>query len=216
MASAKALAAAHVWRRHAQSQRTIGIIETHDRPLPFDGFFTRNHRDGHNVTTVFHFSRNERALEHQNSNLTATMSSSLFSLEGKVAVVTGGSGTLGSSMCMALAAAGAKVGILGRRADALATVVAAVEAAGGEALALQADVLDKAQLEAARDAIVAKWGGVHILVNGAGCVVRVFALRSRPARSRATRARRTSLTALSSAFRHRLLLRAAATSAARR
>ena len=111
--------------------------------------------------------------------------SALFSLEGKVAVVTGGSGTLGSSMCMALAAAGAKVGILGRRADALATVVAAVEAAGGEALALQADVLDKAQLEAARDAIVAKWGGVHILINGAGCVVaRFFSAAAARARER--------------------------------
>ena len=105
--------------------------------------------------------------------MAAQAPSALFSLKGKVAVVTGGSGTLGSSMALALAAAGAKVGVLGRRAEALETVVAAIAAAGGEGMVLQADVLDKEKLSAARDAIVAKWGGVHILVNGAGCVQRV-------------------------------------------
>jgi NAD(P)-dependent dehydrogenase (short-subunit alcohol dehydrogenase family) len=92
----------------------------------------------------------------------------LFSLQGKVAVVTGGTGVLGGAMAHGLARAGAKVGILGRRAEQAAQVVAAIEAQGGAAMPLEADVLEQQQLQAARDAIVGRWGGVDILVNAAG------------------------------------------------
>ncbi len=92
----------------------------------------------------------------------------LFSLQGQVAVVTGGTGVLGGAMARGLATAGAKVGVLGRRAEQAAQVVATIEAHGGEAMALAADVLDPAQLQAAGAAVIERWGGVNILVNAAG------------------------------------------------
>lgn len=93
---------------------------------------------------------------------------SLFSLEGQVAVITGGTGVLGGAMARGLAQAGAKVGVLGRRRAQAETVVADIEALGGAALALSADVLDRPKLEAAREAILGQWGRLDILVNAAG------------------------------------------------
>ncbi|HUS14672.1 MAG TPA: SDR family oxidoreductase [Chloroflexia bacterium] len=92
----------------------------------------------------------------------------LFGLGGQVAVVTGGTGVLGGVMARGLSRAGAKVGIVGRRRAQAESVVRAIEAAGGEALALPADVLDRGQLEAAREAVLAQWGRLDILVNAAG------------------------------------------------
>lgn len=100
--------------------------------------------------------------------ITAQTLQSMFSLQGKVAIVTGGTGVLGGAMAQGLAAAGAKVGILGRRADKAAEVVAALAQAGGEAMPLPADVLDHDQLAVARDAILARWGRIDILINAAG------------------------------------------------
>jgi NAD(P)-dependent dehydrogenase (short-subunit alcohol dehydrogenase family) len=71
-------------------------------------------------------------------------------------------------MAHGLAAAGAKVAIMGRRAEKAGLVAAAIENEGGQALALPADVLDQASLAAARDRLLAQWGGVDILVNAAG------------------------------------------------
>ena len=96
------------------------------------------------------------------------MSLASFSLEGKVAIVTGGTGVLGGALARGLAAAGARVGILGRRAEQAALVADEITSAGGTALPLTADVLDRAQLLAARDQIVAAWGGIDILINAAG------------------------------------------------
>lgn len=93
---------------------------------------------------------------------------SLFSLEGQVAVVTGGTGVLGGMMARGLAQAGAKVGVLGRRRPQAEAVVAEIEAAGGEALALPADVLERQLLEVACSAVLERWGRLDILVNGAG------------------------------------------------
>ncbi len=98
----------------------------------------------------------------------ATALAALFSLEGQVAVVTGGTGVLGGVMARGLARAGAKVGILGRRQAEAEAAVAAIGAAGGEALALPADVLDRSRLEFARSAVLARWGRLDILVNAAG------------------------------------------------
>jgi NAD(P)-dependent dehydrogenase (short-subunit alcohol dehydrogenase family) len=97
-----------------------------------------------------------------------TLLTDLFSLEGQVAVVTGGTGVLGGAMARGLARAGAKVGIMGRREAQAQEVVAAIEDAGGEALAMPADVLQKGQLESARDAVMKRWGRIDILVNAAG------------------------------------------------
>jgi NAD(P)-dependent dehydrogenase (short-subunit alcohol dehydrogenase family) len=91
-----------------------------------------------------------------------------FSLHGKVAVVTGGYGVLGGSIASGLAAAGARVAILGRRRDAAHQKVDALRASGAEARALIADVLDERALDTARDELVADWGRVDILVNAAG------------------------------------------------
>ena len=89
-------------------------------------------------------------------------------LDGCVAVVTGGSGALGSAMAAALASAGAVVAVMGRGADRLAETVDAITAAGGMAQALPADVLDRPQLEEARDTLLDRYGRIDILVNAAG------------------------------------------------
>jgi NAD(P)-dependent dehydrogenase (short-subunit alcohol dehydrogenase family) len=96
------------------------------------------------------------------------MSLESFSLEGKIAIVTGGTGVLGGALARGLAAAGARVGILGRRAEQAALVANEIGSAGGTALPLTADVLDREQLLAARDQIVAAWGGIDILISAAG------------------------------------------------
>jgi len=92
----------------------------------------------------------------------------LFDLTGRVAVITGGTGVLGGALARGLAAAGAKVGVLGRRGDRAEEVAEALRAAGGEAIPLTADVLDKAQLEAAREKVLHDWGRIDVLVNAAG------------------------------------------------
>jgi NAD(P)-dependent dehydrogenase (short-subunit alcohol dehydrogenase family) len=91
-----------------------------------------------------------------------------FSLEDKVAVITGGTGVLGGALAHGFAAAGARVAILGRRADKAAEVAAAIVAAGGEAMPLLADVLDVGALRAARESLLASFGRVDILLNAAG------------------------------------------------
>lgn len=91
-----------------------------------------------------------------------------FSLEGKVGIITGGTGVLGSAMARGLARAGAKVGILGRRQEMAAELARELQAQGAEALPLQANVLEKDQLEAAKERILKAWGHIDILVNAAG------------------------------------------------
>jgi NAD(P)-dependent dehydrogenase (short-subunit alcohol dehydrogenase family) len=92
----------------------------------------------------------------------------LFTLKDTVAVVTGGTGVLGSTMCHALADAGAKVVVLGRRVEAANAIVSAVVKKGGEGMAVNADVMDARQLTEARTKIIARFGSIDILVNGAG------------------------------------------------
>ncbi len=96
--------------------------------------------------------------------------SQLFSLEGKIAVVTGGMGVIASEMVAGLANAGAKVAILDlqRRQTEAEQLVAAMESAGHPAMAMYGDVLDAGQMRAARDAVLARWGRIDILVNTAG------------------------------------------------
>lgn len=91
-----------------------------------------------------------------------------FSLHGKVVVITGATGVLGEALSLAVAEAGARVAILGRDAGRAAERVAAIEAVGGEAMAVLADVLDKDQMQAACDEIMQAWGSIDGLVNAAG------------------------------------------------
>jgi NAD(P)-dependent dehydrogenase (short-subunit alcohol dehydrogenase family) len=93
---------------------------------------------------------------------------SLYSLEGQSALVTGGTGVLGRRMAKALALAGARVAVLGRRSAVAEEVAADIGQAGGKAMALSADVLDRASLASAREHVLKEWGSLHILVNAAG------------------------------------------------
>ncbi len=94
----------------------------------------------------------------------------LFSLTGKIAVVTGATGMLGSEMALALARSGARVALLGRREEKASSLARELESEGAEALALPADVLDRSQLEGAKIVLLRRWGWVDILVNAAGGV----------------------------------------------
>lgn len=92
----------------------------------------------------------------------------LFRVEGLVVVVTGGSGILCGTMAKALAARGAKVAILGRTPEKVTRMVSDIEAAGGQALGLVADVTNRQDLKNARQTVVQQWGRVDVLINGAG------------------------------------------------
>ena len=96
------------------------------------------------------------------------MSTKLFDLSHKVAVVTGGTGVLGSSMARGLAEAGAHVVILGRRKEAGDLIASEISKLGVTSFFLQADVLDKQQLVAVRNEIKKRLGPIDILVNAAG------------------------------------------------
>lgn len=89
-------------------------------------------------------------------------------LLGKVAVVTGGTGVLGSRIAVALGTEGARVGVLGRDSNRANDVVREIEAAGGSAVALIADVLSREDLEKSLAVIRQLWGEVDVLVNAAG------------------------------------------------
>lgn len=90
-------------------------------------------------------------------------------LDGKVALVTGGSRGIGRAICLALAAEGAKVVVnYQSAASAAEDVVAAIRAAGGQAMAVQADVADPAAAAGLVKATTDHFGGLDILVNNAG------------------------------------------------
>jgi NAD(P)-dependent dehydrogenase (short-subunit alcohol dehydrogenase family) len=91
-----------------------------------------------------------------------------FSLEGCVAVVTGGSGALGTALAQGLGSAGAAVGVLARNTDRAAAAADSITAAGGEGFPLTADVLDRSQLEQARESLLGRYGRLDVLVNAAG------------------------------------------------
>src|SRR5437868_11804770 len=96
------------------------------------------------------------------------MSNSPNELSGKVAIVTGGSGVLGSAAVRALAQEGARVAILGRKLEPMSALVKTLEKNGAENLAIAADCLDRAALEKARTQIRDRWGRIDFLLNFAG------------------------------------------------
>src|SRR5690606_4940693 len=92
----------------------------------------------------------------------------LFNIKDKVIVITGGTGVLGTSMVEYLAAHGAKVAVLARNKEKGDQLTAKVKAAGGEAMFLQTDVSDEAVLQQNARDIVAAYGKIDVLINGAG------------------------------------------------
>ena len=96
------------------------------------------------------------------------MGKALFALEGKVVVVTGGTGGLGTSFVNAIHEAGGTVVILGLDEEACVRSAEAIKAAGGRAMGLLANVLEEKQLVEAREKIMAAYGRIDGLVNAAG------------------------------------------------
>ncbi len=103
-----------------------------------------------------------RAADHR-----AAFLDGLFSLDGRVALVTGGSSGIGHAMARALALAGARVVLLARGADGLARAAAAIRSAGGTAAWVRADLADPAETERAAGESAAAFGEPDILVNAA-------------------------------------------------
>ena len=89
-------------------------------------------------------------------------------LNGKVALVTGGGGVLCSTMAKALAECGATVAVADLRLEAADKVAKEIQAAGGKALPVACNVLERASLDAANAEVEKKLGPIDILINGAG------------------------------------------------
>lgn len=92
----------------------------------------------------------------------------LFDIKHRVVVITGGTGVLGRAIALHLAEEGAKVVILGRKAEVGHALAADIKAAGGEALFLTTDVTDRARLEQNLSDILAAYGRIDALLNAAG------------------------------------------------
>jgi NAD(P)-dependent dehydrogenase (short-subunit alcohol dehydrogenase family) len=100
------------------------------------------------------------------------MPPSIFDLQGKTAVVIGGTTGIGHALSLGLADAGADVVASARRAEQVEQTAAAVEAKGRKTLRQTSDVASRESLEALRDAVLAAFGKIDILVNCAGITKR--------------------------------------------
>jgi NADP-dependent 3-hydroxy acid dehydrogenase YdfG len=92
-------------------------------------------------------------------------------LTGSVAYVTGGSSGLGAETARTLAGLGVAVAVSARRKDKLDDLVTEIENAGGRALAIEADITDRAQAEVAVSTVVETFGRLDILINNAGLML---------------------------------------------
>jgi NAD(P)-dependent dehydrogenase (short-subunit alcohol dehydrogenase family) len=92
----------------------------------------------------------------------------IFSLDGRVALVSGGGGAIGSALAEAMAGAGAKVAVTGRTIETCEATVELIGAAGSEGLAITGDMTVEADAEKVVQAIVDRFGGIHIVVNAVG------------------------------------------------
>ena len=91
-----------------------------------------------------------------------------FDISGQVAVITGAGGVICGTMARELAKKGVKVALLDLFVESAQKIADEINAFGGDALAVKANVLDRESLEQARDAVIAHFGHVDILINGAG------------------------------------------------
>ena len=96
-------------------------------------------------------------------------------LEGKVALVSGGSSGMGTAICTLLAASGASVVVGGRHAERTAAVVESIRSTGGSAAPAIGDVADSTQAEHLVATALAEFGGLDIVVNAAGVIHRADA-----------------------------------------
>ncbi len=94
--------------------------------------------------------------------------SKLFDLSGRVALITGGNGGIGRSIALGFANAGAAVAILGRNREKNKKALAELRESGVQAMAIKADITDRAQIEPAVERVERELGSVDILVNNAG------------------------------------------------
>src|SRR5664279_4549066 len=93
------------------------------------------------------------------------MSSNLFDLAGRVAVVTGGTTGLGHAISLGLAGAGADVVPTSRRLEQVSSVATEIEALGRRSMRITSDVLDRASVQAMHDAVLKEFGKVDIPVS---------------------------------------------------
>jgi NAD(P)-dependent dehydrogenase (short-subunit alcohol dehydrogenase family) len=98
----------------------------------------------------------------------------------RAALVTGGGTGIGASAARALAADGVAVAVSGRRREPLDQVVAAIEADGGQAVAVTGDIADPRDAERMVDQALAAFGALHVLVNNAGSIRRNVRLHEVP------------------------------------
>lgn len=109
------------------------------------------------------------------------MAAAAYSLAGQVALVTGASRGIGRAIALSLAEAGAQVVVnYARSAESAEAIVAQIEAAGGSAIALQADVAQADQVDALISGTLEKFGRIDILVNNAGITRDTLLLRMKP------------------------------------
>jgi len=101
-------------------------------------------------------------------NQTPTDELARFRIEGRVAVVSGGTGAIGSRLALALARSGARVAILGRTARQATDLWQQIHDAGSEALLLDADVTNQAEVNTAVDEAAAHFGRIDIVINAVG------------------------------------------------
>lgn len=100
------------------------------------------------------------------------MAKNFTDLTGRVAVVVGGTSGIGKSMALGMAQAGADVIATGRRDALVAEVTTAIQSEGRQSLAHACDVSDRGSVDAFRDAVMAKFGRVDVLLNVAGRIKR--------------------------------------------
>lgn len=100
--------------------------------------------------------------------MSSKLSDNLFDISGKIAVLTGGGGVLCGTMAKELARRGAKVAVLDLREEAAKKVADEITAAGGTAVGVACNVLERESIEAAYGEITEKLGPADILINGAG------------------------------------------------
>ena len=103
--------------------------------------------------------------------MTTSTNNTNTNLTGRVAVVTGASSGIGAATAKRLAASGAKVALLARRADRLEKLVDEIEQSGGTALAVAIDVSDADAVRAAADRVSKELGNVDLLFNNAGVML---------------------------------------------